>query len=56
MHAKAFGSEDPEQYEDDGFNQALDGEFIPKRDDNGNVILIKSWNVRNCSQNNRVRG
>ncbi|MEK4712255.1 terminase small subunit [Sporosarcina sp. FSL K6-5500] len=23
-HAKAFGNEDPEQYEDDGFNEALD--------------------------------
>ena len=22
-HAKAFGNEDPEQYEDDGFNEAL---------------------------------
>ena len=23
-HAKAFGNEDPEQFEDDGFNEALD--------------------------------
>ncbi|MEK4403455.1 terminase small subunit [Sporosarcina sp. FSL K6-6792] len=35
-HAKAFGNEDPEQFEDDGFNEALDATTLEVWGDAGN--------------------
>ncbi len=43
-HAKAFGNEDPEQFEDDGFNEALNATTSEVWGDANNLHLL-SWSV-----------